>query len=404
MSELFFLPLWPPAAEALPWIALLLLAAAIAGEVVRRWLHLPRLLGWIAAGLALGPQLSGLIDAKALAGMRGVLDVAIGVVLFQLGQRVDLGWLRRNPWLLATSVLESAFAFAAMFLVLLLLDVRPLLAALAAAIGIATGPAVVLSLVRELRAQGQVTERMLLLTSLNCVYAFVAVSMLLAWLHQAYSDQEWLAIVAHPLYLIFGSLLLALAFAWVTLGLLALLGRREDAQYVSVIALVVAAVYAASMLNLSVVLVLLGYGVMARAFDSRRRFASLSFGRLGQILLILLFAITAATLDLDLLAAGALAGAALVAARYAGKALGVFAIARVSGLSVRKASLLSLGLMPMSGVALILVHDTTALFPGLGPQLSSVVVSAIVMLELLGPAAAYFALLHAGEADESERG
>lgn len=404
MSDLFFLPSWPPELVSIPWYALLLLAAAIAGESVHRWLHLPRLLGWIAAGFVLGPQLSGLIDANALAGMRGVLHVAIGVVLFQLGQRVDVGWLRRNPWLLATSALESALGFAAVFVVLLLLGVRPLLAAVAAAIGIATGPSVVLALTRELRAQGQVTERMLLLTSLNCVYAFVAVSMLLASLHQEYSDEVWFAIIAHPLYLIFGSLLLALAFAWVTLGLLALLGRREDAQFISVIALVVAAVYAASMLNLSVALVLLGYGVMARAFDSRRRFASLSFGRLGQILLILLFAITAATLDIDLLPAGAFAGAALVAARYAGKALGVFAIAPLSGLSVRKASLLSLGLMPMSGVALVLMHDTAALFPGLGPQLASVVVSAIVMLEVLGPAAAYFALVRAGEADEPGRG
>lgn len=399
MSELFFVPSWPPAAEAIPWYALLLLVAAIAGEVVHRWLHLPRLLGWIAAGLVLGPHVSGLLDLKALAGLRVVLDVALGVVLFQLGQRVDLGWLRRNPWLLATSVLESALAFGAMFVVLLLLDVRPLLAALAAAIGIATGPAVVLSLTRELRAQGQVTERMLLLTSLNCVYAFVAVSMLLAWLHQEYSDQ-WLTIVTHPLYLIFGSLILALVFAAVTLGLLAVLGRREDAQFISVIALVVAAVYATSMLKLSVVLVLLGYGVMARAFDARRRFASLAFGRIGQILFILLFAITAATLEIDLLAVGALAGAALVAARYAGKALGVFALAPVSGLSVRKASLLSLGLMPMSGVALVLMQDTAALFPKLGPELAAVMVSAIVMVELLGPAVAYFALVRAGETDE----
>src|SRR4029079_3370187 len=130
-----------------------------------------------------------------------------GVVLFQLGQRVDLGWMRRNPALLATSRLEGSIELAAMLAVPLLLEEPPPLAALAAAIGIATGPAVALSLIREVRAQGQVTERMLLLTSLNCVYAFVVVNILLAWLHQEYSN-EWLSIFGHPLYLIFGSLLL----------------------------------------------------------------------------------------------------------------------------------------------------------------------------------------------------
>src|SRR5262245_53682865 len=223
MPELFFLPSWPPAAQALPWSALLLLAAAIAGELVKRWLHLPRLFGWIAAGILMGPQVGGVLTEAMLEDMRGVLDVAIGVVLFQLGQRVDLGWLRRNPLLLATSLPESGLAFAAMFVVLLLIEVQPLLAALAAAIGIATGPAVVLSLTRELRAQGQVTERLLLLTSLNCVYAFIVVSILLAWLHQAYSN-EWLSIVAHPVFLIFGSLFVALVFALATLVLRTLLG------------------------------------------------------------------------------------------------------------------------------------------------------------------------------------
>ena len=392
----------PFAADALPWYALLLLVAAIAGELVLRWLHLPRLFGWIATGVLLGPQVGGVLTEGMLIEMRGVLDVAIGVVLFQLGQRVDLGWLRRNPSLLATSVLESSLAFAAMFAVLLLIEMPPLLAALAAAIGIATGPAVVLSLTRELRAQGQVTERALLLTSLNCVYAFVVVNILLAWLHQEYSN-DWLSIFGHPLYLIFGSLVLALVFALATLVLLTLLGRRAEAQFIAVVALVVTAVYAASALKLSIVLVLLGYGVMARAFDTKRRFASLSFGSLGQILLVLLFAITAATLDLDLVSGGALAGAVLVAARYVGKTVGVFALAPASGLSMRKASLLSLTLMPMSGVALIIVHDMSTLFPGLGSMLASVVVSAIVMLEVLGPAAAYFALVRAGETDETAR-
>ena len=81
----------------------------------------------------------------------------------------------------------------------------------------------------------------------------------------------------------------------------------------------------------------------------------------------------------------------------------MFALAPASGLSMRKASLLALSLMPMSGVALILVNDMSSLFPGLGSTLASVVVSAIVLLEVLGAAAAYFALVRAGEADEPGR-
>ncbi len=396
MSDLFFLPHFPSALSQLPWYALLLFGAVIAGEAVERWLRLPRLLGWIAVGAVLGPHQLGALDAGGLEALRPLLDIAIGMVLFELGQRVDLSWLRRNPWLLGTSVLESALAFGLMYVVLLAAEAPPLLAAAAAAIGIATSPAVVLTVARDLRAQGQVAERALLLTALNSVYAVIVAAVLLAWLARDYAG-DWRVGVLHPLYLIFGSLALAAAFAGATLWLLRLLGRRHEAQFFCAVALVVIAVWAAASLKLSVALALLAYGAMARVFDRRRLFVSLEFGRVGRILLILLFAISAASLDWSLLASGAFVGALLIAARLAGKALGVLALAPASGMPLRKASLLALALTPMSGIAIVLMHETARLYPQFAPALAAVVVSAIAVLELLGPLLTHFALVRAGE-------
>ena len=107
---------------------------------MQRWLHFPRLLGWSVVGALLGPHMLGMPDVVALDAMAPLLDIAAGVVLFELGQRVDPTWLRRNPWLLGTSVLESAFGFAAMYAVLTAVGAPPLIAAVAAAIGISTVP------------------------------------------------------------------------------------------------------------------------------------------------------------------------------------------------------------------------------------------------------------------------
>lgn len=400
MSELSFLPTWPPDTAGLPWFALILLVAVLLGEAVNRWLRLPRALGWVACGLAAGPSLLGLVDAIAFEESRFLLQIAAGLVLFELGQRVDTGWLRRNPWLLASSVLEAGFSFAAVYAVLWLLQVPPLVAATAAAIALASSPSVVLALTRELRAQGQVTERILLFTALNCIYAFVVVSMLVAWLNAEYRG-GWISVAAHPLWLIFGSLIVAFAFAAFTLWLLRMLGPRPDAQYMCVVALVVAAVAAAQSLRLSVPLLLLAYGTLARALDRDRRFVSLQFGRLGSIALVLLFALSAAGIDLRYVPAGLLAGVGLLAARWAGKTLGMFAVGRASGLSLRKASLVSLGLMPMSGLALLLTYDTAARYPELGVQLTTIMVCAIALLELIGPLTTQFALVRAGEASQA---
>jgi hypothetical protein len=44
------------------------------------------------------------------------------------------------------------------------------------------------------------------------------------------------------------------------------------------------------------------------------------------------------------------------------------------------------------------VHDTEALFPAFGAELAAVVLSAVALLELVGPLATQLALRRAGEA------
>lgn len=401
MRELPFLPEWPLGAGPLLWFALLLLAATVVGELVSRWLKLPRIIGYVAAGVALGPPGAGLIGAAELHELRIFLDIAIGLILFELGQRIDLGWLRRNPWLLATSLLESALAFAAVFIVLWLLGIDPLLASAAAAVGVATSPAVVTAVAKELRAQGQVTERLLLLTALNTVYAFLAITMLFSWLHVEYRG-GWLEILSHPLYLIVGSLVLACLAAAATLRLLQALRRSDEIQFILVVAMVVLTVTLAAKAKLSVALALLAFGVFTRVLDRHRKFVSLSFGRGGLLFVVMLFALTGAGLDLTLLLAPAtvFTALALIAARFAGKAAAVFALATPSALGMRKASLLSIGLLPMAGLAVVMVQDTSALYPEFGARLASVILVVVVILEVLGPLAAHFALRRAGEAKE----
>ena len=277
----------------------------------------------------------------------------------------------------------------------------PLLASAAAAVGVATSPAVVTTVAKELRAQGQVTERLLLLTALNTVYAFLAVTMLFTWLHLEYRG-GWLAVLAHPLYLIAGSLLLAFVAAAVTVRLLQALRRSEETQFILVVAMVVLAVTLAVSTKLSVPIALLAFGAFTRLLDRQRKFVSLSFGRGGLLFVVMLFALTGAGLDLTLLfAPGTLFTAlAFIAARFAGKAVAVFALATPSALDLRKASLLSIGLLPMAGLAVVMVQDTSVVYPEFGAKLGSVVLAAVAFLELLGPLAAHFALRRAGEAQE----
>jgi len=399
MQEPFFLPSWPPSVENFFWYGVLLLSAGIAGELVERWTRQPRLMGWVLAGILLGPHVTGAIDMSALAGMSSVIHLAMGVLLFELGQRVDLSWLRSNPKLLGTSALESALAFALMFLVIQLFGKPPLVAAVAAAIGVSTSPAVVLAVTQDQRAQGQVTERLLLLTALNSIYAYITVNILIAPLATEYRG-DLVTILGHPAYLVFGSLAFAAIMARSTLEILRLLGRREETQFLAIIAMLIVAVWISIALRLSVPLALLGFGTMMRTFDRGRHFVWLNFGRLGRIFLILLFSSTAAYLDFTFVPAGIGIGLAIVVARFVGKTAGVFALARPSGLPYRKAWFLSLGLMPKSALAIILVNQTAMLYPEFRPLMATVMMSAILILEFVAAPIMQLALIYSKEAFE----
>jgi len=403
LEPVSFLPAWPIALPDLAKFCAALIVAMLAGEWGERTLKLPRVAGYVIAGWVMG-RFAGLINDPTLRLVSTLVDTAIGMVLFELGQRVSFGWIKRNPWLLATSLLESGLAFGAVFLVLIWLDMRAPLAAILAAVSMATSPAVVMTIARDLRAQGQVTERLLFLTALNNIYAVITVTMLFAWLHLEYRHDSH-TIYLHPVYLLAGSILLAGAAARLLLSLLEYLDRRRGTQVLCVITLVIATTMLAEALKFSPALTALAFGAFSRTMDRKRHFASLDFGDAGLIIIVAFFVLTGSMLDVRFSFAALAAALGLVAARAAAKLVGVIALGRPSGILVRKSSLVAVGMLPMSGLSLLLARDALALYPHVGKDAAGILPAAVLILEIIGPLAVSFVLKTSGEAgEESQRG
>jgi Kef-type K+ transport system membrane component KefB len=394
-----FLPAWPLDFGPLFAVALLLVIAILAGEAVRSWLRVTRIVGYVAVGAVLGPSALGVVDAQTVHVFAPFVDIAVGLLLFELGQRVDVGWLRRNPWLLATSILESALAFAAVYALLVTIGARPVAASTIAVFAMATSPAVVMTVVKDTRGQGQVTERALLFTALNTVYAVVGLTALYGWLYLQ-RDGASATILAHPVYVVLASIAAAAIFAGIALALLSLFGRRRAFQFALVVAIILAAVAAARALRLSLPLTLLLAGVLMRTFDRRRSFVAMEFGEPAMLFIVILFAVAGSTLEWSDWRSALVPALGFIAARFVGKALPLLALARPSALTVRKASLVNLALTPMSGLALLLLGELRALFPEVVGEVAATVLLATTILTFLGPIAAEFAIRRAGEAAE----
>lgn len=396
-----FLPDWPKATDPLLLFSILLLAGLAAGEIVQRALRLPRITGYVVVGALFGVLSQHVFGLPLIEETRLFADIALGLVLFELGRRFDFAWIKRDRWLLATGLGESAMTFVAVYAVLQLLDFQPAWAAVAAAIAMATSPAVIMLVVRDTRAEGQVTERALCFTALNCIAAGIVTTMLLSWLHLEYQT-GWHSVVLHPLYLLVG----AGATAFILARLLILAGRwcgkRETAQFVLLVGTVVLAVGVAEMLKLSVLLTLLLLGMLSRNLDRTHALLNIEFGYAAQPFFVILFVVTGASLALADVATAWYAALAYIAARFAAKAVTLLVLGRLNGFSLDRAWLTALALTPMTGMAVVLVRDTTSLYPEMGTALSSTVLTAIVLLDLIGPIATQFALKRAGESNPEE--
>jgi Kef-type K+ transport system membrane component KefB len=268
---------------------------------------------------------------------------------------------------------------------------------LIATVSMSTSPAVVLAVTREARSQGQVTERVLLLTALNSIYAVVLTTLLLAWARvetRGLLDDYLL----HPLYLIAGSLALAALGARVLLLVAGFVGRDRAAQLTLMLAVVWIVFASALALQLSPLLASLACGAFARAFDRQRRFSGGDFGLVSALALMLFFALSAATVDLGVLLNAGLPALAVVLARSACKVTAVGLMAPLTGIVWRKGLLIGLGLLPMSAIALMLTQQVTQIDPQLGAQAGAVLLASVIVFQIAGALTLVYALRSSGEA------
>ncbi len=395
MQSHTFFPAWSALDWKLVLFPALLLIGFSAGELLSR-LRLPRLTGYILIGMALGDSGLDLIDESLRDEMSVFINVGLGLLLFELGQRLDLQWMRRERWLWLTSMLEIALTGWLSYSAMRFFQFPMLESSLLAAVAICTSPLIVMGLVRELAADGPVTDRVVALAAINSIASFLVLAVLLggAGLQYAGGIRN---VVLHPLYLILGSFLLGCG-VFVSFRCVArFIGKSSMPQHAVAMSMILLAVGAAVALKLSVLGTLLTLGILARNADPERRIRHIDFGVGVELFFVILFINEGASITLSHSAGIALPALVLIAVRYLGKSAPVYLFSGFAPLGIARAGFVSLTLVPLSGLAALLVLDARHEYPQLQPEMIAVMLTAIGILELTGPVLAGFALRRARE-------
>lgn len=381
--------------EGVAW-PVALAVAWVAGELGQRWLRLPRISCYGIAGFAMASGQGGFLPDPSGQAFAFLADFAFGLILFELGYRINLAWLRFNPWLGVTSVVEASATFVAVFAVATFFDVQIVPALLLSSIAMSTSPAAVVRVINESGGSGQVTERTLHLSAFNCILAAVAFKVIVGyWVAASAGD------IPHALWN--SVVLVAVSVALGALGgvavpaLLRAVGSAERDATIAFALGVLILTGATHALRFSPLLATLAFGLVARSRRVVLSQAQRNFGALGDLLVVLLFVFVSATLDGRRVVEGAQLALAVVGARLAAKTVATTLLARASGITLRKGVLTGLALTPLSVFAILLLEQTRHFRLGLLDDVAAVA-GVVLVLEIFGPLVTRIALAWAGEA------
>jgi Kef-type K+ transport system membrane component KefB len=375
-----------PIALALAWIV---------GEFGQRWTGLPRISFYGLVGFALAYTQIGALPPTESLPVLALAELAFGLMLFELGYRINVRWFVTNPWLGAAGVVETAATFVAVYFTAVALGTPSRTALMVGALAMATSPATVVRIVNEMRSSGQVTERVMHLTALNTVLAVFAFNVVLAFgaNHAASGVTQ---AVLESLVLLLLSVLTGAVFGMAVPAVLRQLGNMaEDATvaFALSVVLLVAITYSTGLFP---IIAALTFGLVARhrrvAFSKAQR----NFGPLGDILTVLLFVYASATLDWRQVSAGFALALAVVAVRLLTKTAGVLVFSPLTGVTWRKGALTGFALAPLSVFVIMVLEDARLRGISVAEELRAMA-AVTMLLEVFGPIIIQRALVWARE-------
>jgi Kef-type K+ transport system membrane component KefB len=391
----------------------LLLTAFLVGSLFKS-IGLPKLTGYLVAGVVAGPQVLGLVDDGMVGNLRIFNGVAIALIALTAGTQMhfktmrpllrSIGWLA--IWCgLGTALVLSLTAFLARDLLPFMHDLSMTEAvAVSAVLGVtmtAKSPAVVVALKDETESDGPLTRTVMgavVVADLVVIVLFAAVSSLAQGMFGAQTDM--IATAGRLSWQLFGSMGVGVA-----VGLLVVIYMRRiptsGALFLVALAFVVAEV--GQRMNLDPLIIALAAGLLIRNTSEVGERLRHDIEHASLPVYVAFFAVAGATIHISVLVSLGLVAALFVVVRALSFLLGSRMAARQSGAPPVVARWLGFGLMPQAGLALALALLFTKTFPQFGASAAALVFGVVALNELVAPILFRVALLRSGEAGQGAR-
>ncbi|MDQ2994389.1 MAG: cation:proton antiporter [Pseudomonadota bacterium] len=375
---------------------LILIIGILGGRLAQATRFFPRVSGYLFIGFLFGPHILGVITNSALTDSKVFIEIAVGLVLFQLGQQLKIRQLNTEKKLIITGIVESVTSFLIIFSGLLMVRVEIFTATLIAIIGVSSSPALTLLLASKHNV-GMLMRRSLTFAAINNIMAFCFFMAFLPFLQVSANQMHFNTALLDPAYRVLGSLFLGGAMGLLMIRMGSMIGKGKDTQFILLVGSLILTIGMAKMLHVSLLISPLILGLTVENRDKNDFLASIELGPSGEIFFIVLFVLTGAKLHIDnMLAVGGVALIFLLT-RAIGKCLPVYLLSREDGLNKTQSYALGVTLLPMAGMAIGLLNTASEVSSNFTALASSIVLASIAIIEIISPILTISVLRKTGE-------
>ena len=378
-----------------------LVAAILVAECLSRTFRFPYVTGYLLSGMAFGPFALGVIDRADMQQLSVFSEIAIGIMLFELGRHLDWRWLRRERRVMVTAVLESLLIFAAVYGAFAYAGFELQAAGLLGIVGMTTSPVILLAIIGETHAEGRVSDRACVFTATNNALAMLLAVLFIPTINIIRHDHWWLYL-QEPLRELFGAVIVGMAGGALLILALTWLRRRSHLQDALPQALMFGAILGtlglAEGLHASPLLALLTMGVTCRNVGEGAAILGTNLDGLRGLFICILFVQIGAGINLTAWQDSATWVLAFLLMRTVVRMLVTASCAPLIGMNRKQGLSLGVALLPISSFAVLTVHASMSALPEMDGQVAAVAMAALSLLEVVGPFWTRWALRHTGEA------
>ena len=402
----------------LRWILAIIIAFCI-GKCVTK-LKLPAILGWLLAGMLLGPYAlhllpDTLINAAWYENIIHVLECAVG---FMIG--TELVWKRLKDYgkaLIVTTLTQSLGTFllvsGVFYVIFLLSDIPVYLAFLFGGIALATAPAPALSIVQEFKTKGDVTKTLIPMAALDDMVGVAVFFTTIAIVARHISGNGM------PLYMIPVMIVLPLLIGFCTgfpAGKLLKKERTTLQTRIILMAMIIVTTIIGYLCNTYLMpSPLLNFMLMGMAFsatfsnmvtEERLQRIIADFNPLLGIFMIIVIINLGAPLDYHAILGAGFYTLVYIVIRAIGKYFGARFGAKITGMPLTVQKYLGFTLLPHSGVSLVFTGISVSILATPAPECAAImqgtIAAAAVLNEIIAVIAAKKGFEWAGEISESQ--